>query len=208
MLGRSGSMLFSVLKRVTGIDLLQDLSEFFQSFGDMAEGFSERARRVTELLADDVTTFVLVTAPEREPIDEAVFFWRRLQEAKLPFGGVIVNKVHPDYIQLAGNGGRRPAASRKMLAELGADIESLLGEEGAPADLAERVHENFERYRALAERDRENMSRLTKRLAESRVIHVPYLDEDVHDLGGLAEINRYLFASEEERREILESVAV
>ena len=40
------------------------------------------------------------------------------------------------------------------------------------------------------------------------MIEVPYLDEDVHDLGGLAEINRYLFASAEERREILESVAV
>ena len=50
VLGRSGGMLFSVLKRITGIDLLQDLSEFFQSFGDMAEGFSERAQRVKELL--------------------------------------------------------------------------------------------------------------------------------------------------------------
>jgi len=31
---------------------------------------------------------------------------------------------------------------------------------------------------------------------------VPYLDEDVHDLAGLAEINRYLFASSEERIEL------
>ena len=34
------------------------------------------------------------------------------------------------------------------------------------------------------------------------MIRVPYLDEDVHDLGGLAEINRYLFASSEKRIEI------
>jgi hypothetical protein len=34
------------------------------------------------------------------------------------------------------------------------------------------------------------------------VIRVPYLDEDVHDLGGLAQINRYLFATEPEREEI------
>ena len=27
------------------------------------------------------------------------------------------------------------------------------------------------------------------------VIRVPYLDEDVHDLAGLMEINRYLFAA-------------
>jgi hypothetical protein len=31
------------------------------------------------------------------------------------------------------------------------------------------------------------------------VIRVPYLDEDVHDLGGLFEIDRYLFATESER---------
>jgi len=35
------------------------------------------------------------------------------------------------------------------------------------------------------------------------VIRVPYLDEDVHDLGGLAEINRYLFASTSEERTAL-----
>ena len=37
----------------------------------MAEGFSERAQRVKELLGHRDTTFLLVTAPEREPIDEA-----------------------------------------------------------------------------------------------------------------------------------------
>src|SRR5213078_3347771 len=95
MLGRSGGILFSALKRITGIDLLQDLSEFFQSFGDMAQGFSERAQRVNELLGRRHTTFVLVTAPERDPIDEAFYFWRRLKEAKLPFGGFVINKVHP-----------------------------------------------------------------------------------------------------------------
>ena len=36
-------------------------------------------------------------------------------------------------------------------------------------------------------------------LRTSGVIRVPYLDEDVHDLAGLAEINRYLFATGEER---------
>src|SRR4029450_1909112 len=100
-LGRSGGMLFSVLKRITGIDLLQDLSEFFQSFGDMARGFSDRAQRVNELLGDKRTTFILVTAPEREPIEDAIYFWRRLDEAQLPFGGVVVNKVHHDYLRWA-----------------------------------------------------------------------------------------------------------
>ena len=61
---------------------------------------------------------------------------------------------------------------------------------------------NFADYQALAERDARNIERLAKELRAQGVIRVPYLDEDVHDLAGLAEINRYLFASSEERIEI------
>jgi anion-transporting ArsA/GET3 family ATPase len=200
IVGRSGGMLFSVLKRITGIDLLQDLSEFFQSFGDMAQGFSERAQRVAELLADDVTTFLLVTAPEREPIDEAVYFWRRLQEAKLPFGGVVVNKVHPDYV------GSQARTGKPKQDALLADLQrSFDGTRGA-AELAAKVAENFERYRLLAERDRENMELLTGRLDKDCVLEVPSFDDDVHDIAGLDRVNRYLFASSAERQELLTGV--
>ena len=68
--GRGTGMLFSALQKVTGVDLLQDLSEFFASFGDMAEGFRERAARTSELLADRRTTFLLVTSPRRDAIDD------------------------------------------------------------------------------------------------------------------------------------------
>jgi anion-transporting ArsA/GET3 family ATPase len=203
VLGRSGGILFSALKRITGIDLLQDLSEFFQSFGDMAQGFSERAQRVKQLLSSRDTTFLLVSAPERDPIDEAVFFWRRLKEAKLPFAGVVVNKVHPDYTNSAA--GQEPAAGVPQDALL-EDLErSLDGTPGA-AELATKVAENFERYRVLAERDRENMALLTNRLRDECVIEVPYLDEDVHDIGGLALINKYLFLEEADREQARDRV--
>jgi anion-transporting ArsA/GET3 family ATPase len=196
VVGRSGGMLFSALKRITGIDLLQDLSEFFQSFGDMAQGFSERAQRVKELLGRRETTFLLVTAPEREAIDEGVFFWRRLKEARLPFGGVVVNKVHRDFLAELGAAGEHNGPVT--------DLERLLGD----GDLAARVHENFERYQALAARDRENMGRLTARLDEDYVLCVPYFDEDVHDVEGLAQVNAYLFGSTAERRVLLEKSGV
>ena len=206
IIGRSGGALFSVLKRVTGIDLLQDLSEFFQSFGDMAIGFRERAQRVNQLLGDRRTTFVLVTAPEREPIDEAIFFWRRLTEGELPFGGVVVNKVHHDYLRWAEDSDG--LGSEAALEQLAAELQRSLDGSRDGSDLAARVYENFQRYRVLAQRDRENIALLTRRLDEQRIIQVPYLDDDVHDLDGLAEINRYLFSSVEERREILERAAV
>jgi anion-transporting ArsA/GET3 family ATPase len=204
-LGRSGGALFSILKRLTGVDLLQDLSEFFLSFGDMARGFSDRAKRVNELLSHKKTTFLLVTGPEREPIDEAIYFWRRLTEAKLPFGGVIVNKVHHDYLRWAEDSRGLDAGS--ALDRLVGDLERSLDGSRDGTRLAAKVYENFQNYRVLAERDRENIARLTQRLREDRIIQVPYLDDDVHDIGGLAEINRYLFASKKERQEILERVA-
>ncbi|HEX8067629.1 MAG TPA: ArsA-related P-loop ATPase, partial [Thermoleophilaceae bacterium] len=87
--GRGSGLVFGVLKRVTGVDLLKDLSEFFQSFGDMASGIGERAARVGELLGARETTFLLVTSPQRDAIDEAVFFRRRLRESRLPFGAAV-----------------------------------------------------------------------------------------------------------------------
>src|SRR5262249_39042093 len=82
----------------------------------------------------------------------------------------------------------------------GGDPEQALAEKLAgEGDLARRVAENFSDYQALAERDARNIERLARELRTKGVIRVPYLDEDVHDLAGLAEIDRYLFATSEER---------
>jgi anion-transporting ArsA/GET3 family ATPase len=189
--GRGAGMAFGVMKRLTGVDLLQDLAEFFQAMSGMVGGFRERAKRVTELLAADESTFLVVCGPQGEPIDEAVYFHRKLVEAKLPFGGVIVNKVHYED--------EMPVERE----ELGPELTETVGDE----DLAARVRENFEAFRVLSERDRRNVEHLATEMRTRAVIRVPYLDEDVHDLRGLMEVNRYLFASgSEERAEIAASV--
>jgi anion-transporting ArsA/GET3 family ATPase len=185
--GRGASVALSVFKRIVGFDLLADLAEFFNAFSGMVDGFQARAKRVNNLLADPHTCFLVVCGPQGEPINEAVYFHRKLVEAKLPFGGVIVNKVHYPAERLRGDGG---------------DIREALVEKLGDEDLAGRVTENFGDYQALAERDARNIEHLAAELRTKGVIRVPYLDEDVHDLSGLAEINRYLFASSEERIEI------
>jgi anion-transporting ArsA/GET3 family ATPase len=189
--GRGAGVAFGVLKRITGVDLLQDLAEFFQAMSGMVGGFQERAKRVTELLAADESTFLVVCGPQGEPIEEAVYFHRKLVEAKLPFGGVIVNKVHYED--------EMPVERE----ELGPELSDAVGDE----DLAARVRQNFEAFRVLSERDRRNVEHLAAEMRTRAVIRVPYLDEDIHDLGGLMEVNRYLFASgSEERAEIAASV--
>jgi anion-transporting ArsA/GET3 family ATPase len=182
--GRGASVALSVLKRLLGFDLLSDLSEFFSAFSGMVDGFQARAERVNKLLADPDTCFLVVCGPQGEPVNEAVYFHRKLVEAKLPFGGVIVNKVHYPAEELTGKG---------------EDLTAALGEKLGDEDLAGRVAANFSDYQALAERDARNIKRLSTELRTKSVIRVPYLDEDVHDLAGLAEINRYLFATGEER---------
>ena len=185
--GRGASVALSVLKRIVGFDLLADLAEFFNAFSGMVDGFQARAKRVNNLLADPHTCFLVVCGPQGEPIDEAVYFHRKLVEAKLPFGGVIVNKVHYPAERLRGDG---------------ADPQATLVEKLGDEDLANRVTKNFAAYQALAERDAHNIKHLAAELRTRAVIRIPYLDEDVHDLSGLAEINRYLFASSEQRIEI------
>src|SRR6266542_6871421 len=167
VVGRGSSMAMGVLKRVTGLDLLTDLSEFFQAFSGMVDGFRERAKRVSELLSDPATTFVVVCGPQGEPITEAVYFHRKLVEAKLPVGGVIVNKVHYE-------------ADEEAEGTAEADLNGLLEEV-----LAERVAQNFADYQALAQRDARNVEHLQRELKPKAVIRVPYLDEDVHDLDAL-----------------------
>lgn len=182
VVGRGSAVVFAVLKRITGIDLLSDLSEFFTAMSGMVDGFRERAERVNELLRDPATSFLIVCGPQGEPIEEAVYFHRKLVEAELPVGGVIVNKVH--------------YASDALLEADGvaAGLTEALGQ-----DLAERVAANFADYQALAVRDARNVEHLARELRAKSVIRVPYMDDDIHDIGGLLEIDRYLFASERER---------
>lgn len=202
--GKGGGLVGSALKRMTGIDLLKDLSEFFQSLGGMAEGFSDRAQKVNRLLGEKETSFLLVTAPEREPIDEAVYFWERLREAGLQFGGVVVNKVHYDYIEHAENQARR--STEDLLVEATRIVDRSLGPSGHDSDLARRVIANFHDYEVLADRDRRNISRLMERVDAQRVIRIPFFDEDVHDLSGLVHMNRFLFASRKKRGQIFAAV--
>ena len=100
ILGRGTGVVFGVLQRVTGVDLLRDLSVFFRSLGGMIDGFTERARRVGALLEDPATTFLIVSAPRHDPVEEAIFFHRKLREAG-------------DAVRRAGRQPRPPAARRR-----------------------------------------------------------------------------------------------
>jgi anion-transporting ArsA/GET3 family ATPase len=179
LLGRGAGMMLGLLGRVTGADLLRDLSEFLRLLSGLVGGFRERAAAVDALLRDPATSFLLVTSPEREPIDEALAFRARLEQARMALGGAIVNRVHTDEL------GAREAG----------DVEPLLvAAAGLSAAVAKQVAAAFADEHALTRRDAANVAQLAGALGPGvPLLQVPQLDEDLHDAAGLVALHAHLF---------------
>jgi anion-transporting ArsA/GET3 family ATPase len=177
LIGRGAGVMLSLLARVSGVDIVGELSGFFGSLSGMTDGFRERARGVERLLREGSTRFLIVTSPEREPAREAVFLRERLEREGMAFGGLIVNLVHD-----LGLDGHSPREVVEVLTpELG---------EG----LASRVARNLEDFDVLARRDRESIAALARELGEHDPVKVAHLDGDPQELAGLALVAELLFA--------------
>ncbi|MCI0571910.1 MAG: AAA family ATPase, partial [Myxococcaceae bacterium] len=171
---RTGALALGLADRLLGLRFLEDLSEFFLAFDGMYDGFKQRAAQVHALLRGQTTGFVLVAAPAPGPVQEAVFFRRRLAAAQMPFLVYVVNRVHPDPgATVEHEGGGRAEVSPSFR-------EALL-----------RV---FEEQRRLAAADRRHVALL--RDEGDPVLVVPEREGDVHDLRGLRDVARSLHPEE------------
>ncbi|MGH2843131.1 MAG: ArsA family ATPase [Solirubrobacteraceae bacterium] len=160
--------LFAALKRVTGIDLIGELIGFFSLLGGMTEGFRARARDVDALLHAEQTGFLVVSAPQAGPTDEAIWFRRTLAQAGLPFAGAVVNRVHTPLPR----------------GEVALDL--------AP-DLAAKVAATAREHALLAARDAANIDRTREALSGEPVLLVGELDADMDAVQGLLGVRAALF---------------
>jgi anion-transporting ArsA/GET3 family ATPase len=189
VIGRGAAPLLQALRRITGVDLVTDLSTFFGLLGEMTDDFSRRAAEVEQMLKSPETAFVLITTSEHAPIEEAIWFRRTLEQGGLPFAGVVVNRVHHD-----------------MLGDAEPDHLDVALADAIGPELARTVAQNFHDYHVLARRDAHNVARLEAELDGQPLLLVPHLDDDVHDVEGLARVQRYLFASADERERMIADV--
>jgi anion-transporting ArsA/GET3 family ATPase len=186
--GRLGARILQVgtgfvaktLSRFTGSDVLHDVGEFLEQFQGMYDGFKERASAVRTLLTRPEVGFVLVASPSPLSVDEALFFHDHLRKAGMPVAGSVANRVTPDLWPFPG-----------PLPEAGA-LGTALGPAGdGGGDLPERMARTLSEHQAFAHADARELGRF-RRGAPGPFAAVPWLEEDVHDLSGLAALARHL----------------
>jgi anion-transporting ArsA/GET3 family ATPase len=163
--------------RIAGADLLRDTAEFLGAFEGMYEGFRDRANHVLELMGQDETAFVVVTAPEQPSLAEAGHFVDRLTESGMHLAGVVVNRW------LHG-----PAA------KVGRSVMGRLRESDAAEDRAAAACLDVaERLRALERRGALAVDEFRGSHDDVPITTVPELALDVRDRVGIDLVAGHLF---------------
>ncbi|MCJ7438780.1 MAG: AAA family ATPase [Acidimicrobiia bacterium] len=186
---------YQMADRILGSQFLQDIAEFFLNFQTMYAGFVERAHAVERLLHDRRTSFVVVTTLEGAPLREAQFFCEALTERDFHLGALVLNKVLPEFLRSAD--GR--AAADAVLADPDTAAAALAGL-GIPGledtehtvRVLRTVASSYRDYAVVATREVELRAELSR--VPDVVATVPALEDDVHDIDGLACIGEHLFA--------------
>jgi len=161
----------SVITKIIGAQVLQDVSQFVGALETMFGGFRERAQATYDLLKADGTAFVVVATPERDALREASYFVERLEQESMPLAGLVVNRVHRST-------GTSLTAERSTAAAQ--QLEAGGGHELAAAVL--RLHADRV---ALSARERRLQERFCGAHPRVPVVEVAAQPGDVHDLAGL-----------------------
>ncbi len=163
------------VSKVVGAEVFDDAIAFFSAFEGMEQGFKERAEKVLHLLSAPETAFVLVASPRRDTVQEASFFADKLADADVPVRALIVNRMHPKFSDALAEAHRARA-------------ETLAG-----TDLG-GLYANLADFALVASREDEHLAGLAERVAPAPLVRVPFLSTDVHDIDGLNQVGRLMFA--------------
>ena len=159
-----------IVTRVVGTEVLKDTAEFAANFEGMYDGFKERAQAVYELLRQPATAFVVVTTPHEQAVEEALFFATTLNRHRLPFGGLVVNRIHPHFeIDLADAG------------------------EATGSPVLDRLVQLAGEYEQGRKREDRSLRRLEWEVPQERWARIPYLSGEVTDLPSLVGVGAFMF---------------
>jgi anion-transporting ArsA/GET3 family ATPase len=177
VIGTATQPILKAIGKVVGSDVLADSVAFFQAFAGMETGFRERADDVVRLIRAPETSFVVVAAPRHDTIDEAVWFANQLVDQGVGVTAAIVNRAHPEF----GSGSASDAIA--AAAQARRDGDETLG----------RLWDNVADLRTMRDLELAVIAPLAEIVGGERLVVLPLLDSDVHDLAGLMVIAAHLF---------------
>jgi anion-transporting ArsA/GET3 family ATPase len=157
-----------VVRRLAGPQIVEDTIEFFRSLSGIEAGLRDRAAEVAELLRGEDAAFVVVSSPRGEAVDEATHLSEALSAKGFPLAAVVVNLVHP-----------APGAVHVP--------------DGVTGDLADLLAAHTD-LTAIAVGEAVEIDALAAVAGGATLVRVPMLDDDVHDLAGLARLGELLLA--------------
>lgn len=183
LLGFGAAYVIRRLARFTGGGFLDDIAGFLVDLSGLLGGMHDRAAQVQSLLARPEVGFVIVTSPDPRAIDEAIAFHDRLIRARMSPAAFVINRVHP----LRTSEHDAPALARVIAAaDVGIDPPMA-------TSLAEVLLKSHEQIQIMARADVEQIERLRGHCGDAHpYVQVPLFDEDVHEIGGLLKLGRYL----------------
>ena len=156
-------VLFRTLERLTGAQVIRDITEFFEVAESILQPFSAQAARAQRLLRDPRTAFVIVTGANPHQLRDASSFSDTLKSMGIRVGNIVVNRW------------RMPMA---------ADAPEV-PEAIASDDLAERIAYWSAALENLAQLQTQAIEDLSAQSGEAGLIRVPEMDESIHSLEGL-----------------------
>jgi len=200
MLKMGSGAVFKVLEMIIGGDVLRDISEFVGSFEGYYQGFKGRAHGVDALLRKPTTSFLLVTSPAKLTLTETRYFYDKLRETQMPFGGFIVNRVHNNFLPQDSTVDPVKLAWVESKDDRNAVLDRVTGAKGlAPfgakaRDLMSDLLDNYANLEILSAGEQKNLE-MIRRVRDPRefFIQVPVFDQDIYDAEGLLRFNRVLF---------------
>jgi anion-transporting ArsA/GET3 family ATPase len=167
---RVTDVLFRTLERLTGAQVIRDITEFFEVAESILEPFSKQAERARRLLRAAETAFIVVTGANPHQLREAADFSATLSKMSIQVGDIVVNRWQAPIEHEAP------------------DIPEAVASDA----LEERVAYWAAALEHLASVQSSAIDDLAEDAGQSSVIRVPEMAGSIHSLQGLLRLSDHL----------------
>jgi anion-transporting ArsA/GET3 family ATPase len=213
-----GNALMRGLGKITGREVIDDIGQLLQDLSGLYDGFRLHAEDTAHLLRQPSSHFFMITAPQHASILEALFFQRRILDAEMPFRGFWLNRtpgylykdhqwrsllhlpayddpklLHDALAALSAPETPSPAQEDHTHTPPSSQPDASERKNAAPPQLAEALSTFQKILRQDAERAAQEVVFLKKQaIGEPFIGILPIIQDEIHDLAGLARLSHLL----------------